>query len=155
MRVLAALTVLLSAGACFEADEGDDAIEGDRRCDGARSLDGSVGDRVSIETTIGDQGFGLCLHLDGTANIDAHFAAGTGWTDGTSSPFQLALYDVAGELIGEGWDVTVGETGARTFANLEWPMPTGEVRDVILRVTTTTGEPVPTTVGATLFERLE
>ena len=152
---VAAAALLLSAGGCFEADEGDDVIEDPLRCDQAVSLDGSAADRVTIQANVDQDGFGLCLHLDGTANYMAHLAAGTGWSDGTTSPFQLALIDSAARPIRAGWDVTVGETDPRTFANLEWSMAGGEVRDVILRLTTRDGDGIATTLDASLFEPFE
>jgi hypothetical protein len=63
----------------------------------------------------------FCLELDARDNIwIAHFAASTPYEAGAASNFQLDLLTADGAMLREGWDVSVGQTDTRTFANVEY-----------------------------------
>jgi hypothetical protein len=109
------------------------------------ALDGT---RSATPTTIGPVGStDVCLHLDARHNLRVgHFAASA------ASGFTLLLTDPAGNVLREGWDVG---TSDHTFANLEFDIPAGQLRDAVLHVRAKAPNTAPTTVNVSLFEPLE
>jgi hypothetical protein len=97
----------------------------------------------------------LCLRLDSTKLMRAHFAADTPMEDGAASSFTLSLLAVDGGLLGDGWDVTVGGSPPRSSANLEWNPTAGQVQDVVLRVASKDTVPRSTSLSVSLMDPLE
>jgi hypothetical protein len=106
---------------------------------------------LTVDTT----GIDICLSLDARDNIwVAHFAAGTEYESGASASFVLGLYDLDGNLLRDGWDVSFGSTPTTTFANLEYGITKGQVVEAVLWVRAKTGT-ANSTVNLHLFEPFE
>jgi hypothetical protein len=141
------LGAALCAAGCMDSPK--HMTEDPTGCEISASLDGATG---STATPLGPTGSAnVCLHLDGTRNRVAHFAASTEAEDAVDSSFTLTLTDADGVLILDGWDVTVGESSPRTFANLEWDLAGGLTKDVVLELRGT----AQTKLSVALFEPLE
>lgn len=160
----AALVAILFLTAC--ATDGEKATPPDAPgttelpagCDYELSLDGR-GDNATQDSVgpvaVDAVGKKVCLHLDATNNIRiAHFSAGTEYADGTTSPFLLSLHDMQGATLREGWDVTVGQTDPKTFENLEWDAPLGQITDAVVWVRARDAS-ATSTFGFALFEPFE
>lgn len=82
---------------------------------------------------------GWCLHLDSTSIQSAApiFWAQTDHVTGVVSDIELSLFDTSGNVLLDGWDVAVGQSQPTTFAELQFQLTTGAVRDVILRARAT------------------
>ena len=114
-------------------------------------------DALAIDTT----GTSFCLILDATSNIrEGHFGAETSRIDGTTSPFELTLFDAQNNLLGEGWDVSFGASPmTQTFENLEFSVTAGTVLEAKLRVRMREGCVIAgagtTSLGMVLLEPFE
>jgi hypothetical protein len=122
-------------------------------CGAHASLDGSG---VASPTVLGPfaldaSGIALCLHLDATANARVHFVASTEYEPGAASSFALTLEDATRNPIVDGWDLSVND---RSFANLEWGPPVGQVTDVVVWLRSHDGV-ASTTASVWLFDPLE
>lgn len=106
-----------------------------------------------MPVTAGAAGTSVCMHLDATTLSRAHFMAGLPGRAGTTSGFQTVLEDASGQVIVNGWDVTVGQTDPMTSANLEWSPPAGVTTDVTLVVTAQ--QATSTTLSLGLLDPLE
>jgi len=146
------LFALLTAGCA--ADGGSTPVETPDGCFANETLDGVAGAPVDFGPLVLG-GANVCLRLDASKNLQSgHFAAGTDQQAGEASAFTLRLTDPAGTVLLDGWDVSVGQTDPRTFANLELSIPAGEIRDVILEVRAK-GPQTATKITVQLFEPLE
>jgi len=116
--------------------------------------DGTLIASQNVTVNVDQQGLALCLHLDATALTRAHFMASMPAQPSTTSSFSTALLDASGQLIVDGWDVTVGQTDPQTSAHLEWSPPAGQVTDVRLWIQTRVGV-AATAVSVGLFDPLE
>jgi len=97
----------------------------------------------------------FCLHLDTRGLIRGHFMAGTSLREsGDASSFTLTLADTNGTTLVEGWDVSIGNTDTKTFANLEMAMEADLERDVVLTISAKGGTAPVTNLGFSLFDPL-
>jgi hypothetical protein len=78
--------------------------------------------------------------------------AGSDRFDGAVAPISLVLERPDGTMLAEGGDVAFGQTDTKVFASLEMPVDGGSELDVVLVVD---GGDVESTIGVSLFERLE
>jgi hypothetical protein len=115
---------------------------------GCVTLDPSAAQDYSITTDAS-----VCMHLDATMLHRAHFMLGMPAYAGTTSGFTVALRDAAGQLIVDGWDVTVGQTDPMTAATVEWSPPAGVTTDATLVISAP--QPTTTTIDLALFDPLE
>lgn len=163
------VTVMASACALYE-DTGDEApsdetpddetpgetptiplVADANGCHVVAALDGST----AMSSTFGPYVFGtatFCLHLDGSQLHRGHFMANTRYQAGDASGFSLEMTDANGSPLGSGWDVSVGHTDTKTFANLEMAVAGGTVLEVRLVVTATDKT---STVNVALFDPLD
>jgi hypothetical protein len=122
------------------------------------TLDGSTGNAQPTligPLTLDQTGQTICLHLDATRNLAAaHFSATTDDQLGMVSAFATALQDDNFALLQDSWDVTVGNSQPRTFANLEWNAPLHVQTDAMLWIHAR-GQASSTMVAVALFEPLE
>lgn len=98
-------------------------------------------------------GTSVCLHLDASTLARAHLMAGLPGRAGTTSGFSTVLEDASGQVIVDGWDVTVGQTDPMTSANLEWSPPAGVTTDATLVVMAP--QSTATTLSLALLDPLE
>lgn len=138
--------MIVLGGGCIDATK--HMTEDPSGCEMSASLDGAG----SSPSQVGPlDSANVCLHLDATQNRVAHFAASTTAEAGAASSFTLTLTDTAGNLLRDGWDVSVGESAPETFANLEWDLAGGQAKDVVLEIRGT----ALTQLSVSLFEPLE
>jgi hypothetical protein len=101
------------------------------------------------------QGVTLCLTLDATDNIVvAHFGAGSDREQSATSSFDMTLFDGAGNVLREGWDVRFGGSPPTTFANLEYGVTKGTILEAKLVIRMRAGSGT-TSVSLALFEPYE
>ena len=128
-----------------------------RECDHEVAMYGMGSSEPTIvgPLTLDAAGVAICLELDARDNLwIAHFAAGTNYQTGSASSFELGLYDADGNMLRQGWDVTVGSSPPRTFANLEYGMPKGDIIKAMLHVRAPNGT-ATSDIALHLFEPYE
>jgi hypothetical protein len=152
---------LLVTGACVVDHHSDpDPLPGTQplECGADIMLDGSTGNAqgtLAGPFSLDRNGITLCLHLDATQNlVAAHFAASTAEEAGAASSFATVLEDSDGAVLQDSWDVSVGNSDTRTFANLEWNAPLHVVTETQLWLHARE-QTANTTVSLSLFEPFE
>lgn len=133
-RVLALASLAAAAGGCVVDRHADPApVLEPRTCSADVALTG--GDSATVPLQLGASGATVCVRLDATGELaPVHFAAMTDAVPGQSSGITAVLQDAADRLsLQDGWDVTPDDAPlARTYANVEWNAPAGELTDAIL-----------------------
>jgi hypothetical protein len=152
---------LLVTGACVVDHHSDPDPQPSTQplsCSADILLDGSTGNAqgtLAGPFVLDRNGITLCLHLDATQNqVAAHFAAETANENGATSSFVTVLEDSDGTVLQDSWDVSVGNSDTRTFANLEWNAPLHVVTETQLWLHARE-QTAPTTISLSLFEPLE
>jgi hypothetical protein len=94
----------------------------------------------------------LCLALDTTGMPAAHLVAMTDQESGSQSSFTTELLDADhnGQLLVDGWDVTVGQTMPMTSQHIEWSPAAGQMLSVRY-VLDPRDKPATTNVHVSLF----
>ncbi len=155
MRNLWALGLIAAAGCMSTETVGDDDSSDPNACSEELMLDGTSG---SQPTAIGPVELGntnICMRLDASHNlVRGHFMASTDVETGTTSSFTSTMTEIDGTMIATGWDVTFGQTSPQSRATLEWDLPSGDVRDVVLHIKARAGAKA-TTIRLALFEPFE
>lgn len=141
-----------------EPEELVDIEDVNLQCAWSVSLDGWNGaSPTSTELpALTSEGVTLCLSLDSTQNLErAHLAAATEIGMGAASLIEMALFDDEDKIMEEGWDVTVGQSAPKTFANLEYTLPVGQVTIAKLFVRSLRSSPVSNRLQISFFEPFE
>ena len=128
------------------------------QCAWSVSLDGWNGASPTSTAlpALTSEGTTLCLSLDSTQNLErAHLAAATEIGVGSASLIEMALFDDEDKIMEEGWDVTVGQSAPKTFANLEYTLPVGQVITAKLFVRSLSSAPVSNRLQISFFEPFE
>jgi hypothetical protein len=99
-------------------------------------------------------GADICVRLDATQMQRAHFMASSDERTGTTSGLDAVLQRPDGTAVLDGWDVSVGETAPKTFLNVEWDPPVGQITDVVVWVRAS-GAPAGASIELDLFDPLE
>lgn len=165
MRPLASLLAALVATGCMDREapldemeptaEPMDLVADENGCHGTATLLGMPESYEDGRAEFGPYVFGhgrFCLHLDASMNRRAHLMVGTDRFSGEQAPITLRLERPDGTSIVDGWDVAIGHTDTKVFANLELAMDGGTVMDAVLVVD---GAGVGSAIGVSLFDPLE
>ena len=107
-----------------------------------------------LPLTLDHDGVDLCIHLDPSALVRAHFAASSSPEPGTASSLMSRLEDPTFTPIVDGWDVTIGSTDPTTRMTLEWSPATTAPLDVVVWLHAVQ-DTATTKVAVTLFDPLE